>query len=61
MVSGQVATFWVAAGEVEEVDSGEDYKEAGDEGEDVDCVGCVKTAVEDEGCAEGCCRERYIV
>jgi hypothetical protein len=61
VVSGEVAAFWIAAGEVEEVDSCEDHEEAGDEGEDVDCIGGVEAAVEDEGCAEGCCCECYVV
>jgi len=55
------AAFRVAAREVEEVDSGEDDKEAGDEGENVDCVIGIESAVEDEGGAKcrGC--ECYVV
>jgi hypothetical protein len=64
VVRGAVYEFravWVAAGDVEEVDTGEDYEEAGEEREGVYGVGGVEAAVEDEGGAEGGGCEGYVV
>ena len=51
----------VFAGEVEQVDAGEDDEEATEEGDGVDGVGCVEAPEEDKGGAEGCCGEGNIV
>lgn len=61
MVRRGHAAFRVAAGEVQQVDPCEDDEEAGEEGEDVDSVGGVEAAIENEGGAEGCGCECYIV
>ena len=49
----ELVPVWVAAGEIEEVDSCEYYEKARNEGEGVYCVGGVEAAVEDERGAEG--------
>jgi hypothetical protein len=51
----------VGAGEIEEVDARKGHEEAADEGDGVDGVGGVEAAEEDEGGAEGGCREGYVV
>ena len=51
----------VAAGKIEEIDACEDDKEAGEEGEGVDCVCGIEAAEEDEGGDEGGGCEGYVV
>lgn len=49
LVDAEVAAVGVFAGEVEEVDAGEDGEEAAEEGDCVDGVVGVEAAEEDEG------------
>ena len=51
----------VAAGEIEEIDACEDDKEAGEEGEGVDCVCRIEAAEQDEGGDEGGGCEGHVV
>lgn len=55
------AALGVLAGQVEEVDAGEDDQEAAEETDGVDGVGGVEAAEEDEGGEEGEGREGYVV
>ena len=61
MVSRGIASFRVAAREVEKVNACKDNKKAGEERKDVDRVRGVETAVKDKRGAEGCCGKSYIV
>lgn len=54
-------TIWIAARQVQEVDPREGDEEAAEEGECVDGVGGVETAVEYERGTEGCGREGDVV
>lgn len=52
--------LWLAT-DVEEVDAHEDDDEAAEQGEGVDCVGCVKALEEDGGGDDcGCCEEDVV-
>lgn len=51
----------VLARQVEEVDTGENRKEAAEEGDGVACVDGVEALEEEEGSDEGECREGHVV
>lgn len=57
----EVVAVRVAAGEIEEIDAGEDDEEAAEEGEGIDGVGGVEAAEENEGGAERGGREGDVV
>jgi hypothetical protein len=57
----EFCAVWVPARDVEEIDAGKDYEEAGEEREGVYGVGGVEAAIEDEGGAEGRGCEGYVV
>jgi hypothetical protein len=61
LADAEVIAVGVFAGEVQEVDAGEDGEEAAEERDCVYGVGCIEAAEEDEGGDEGTGGECYVV